>query len=190
MYDSAVYRNHCGEVDIDLSDQFNISFMWNSDGVQLNKSSKFGIWPFFLKILEMSPLDRSKPCNMLMPASWFGPTKANGNSFMDSITGSLEKIYSGIPLYAHDFNQEIEVRGEVICGTCDLPAKALFLNHVNWRGTYGCHTCLIKTEAVGRHRVFAQTENLENQTSEQSQRYTKEAVGRNQSVFAVKGPTS
>lgn len=48
----------------------------------------------------------------------------------------------------------------VICGTCDLPAKCMVCNTVQYNGFYGCCKCktpggTIKTSA--RYGVFLQT---------------------------------
>ena len=47
----------------------------------------------------------------------------------------------------------------VICGTCDLPAKALVLNMMQFNGTCGCGFCeqsgkSLRTENNGNVRVF------------------------------------
>ena len=54
VYDGKLYKarfQHGGF----LSQQFNMSFKVNSDGVAVFNSSKFGVWPLFLSINELPP---------------------------------------------------------------------------------------------------------------------------------------
>ena len=56
IYDGSVYRKKVA--DGFLSDARNISFMWNTDRVQIFKSAKFNIWPFYLVCNELSYAQR------------------------------------------------------------------------------------------------------------------------------------
>lgn len=46
IYDGQIYQELCQPLGL-LSNPNNISFLWNTDGLSLYKSSKFQIWPFF-----------------------------------------------------------------------------------------------------------------------------------------------
>lgn len=54
VYDGKLYTDHFQKGGF-LSQQFNMSFKVNSDGVAVFKSSKFGVWPLFLSINELQP---------------------------------------------------------------------------------------------------------------------------------------
>ena len=52
----------------------------------------------------------------------------------------------------------ITVKGKLLCGTCDLPAKCMVLNMTQFNGKYGCPKCKQGGEVVkvgkGHTRVF------------------------------------
>ena len=54
VYDGKLYKDQFQHGGF-LSQQFNMSFKVNSDGVAVFKSSKFGVWPLFLSINELPP---------------------------------------------------------------------------------------------------------------------------------------
>lgn len=130
---------------MNLEWQLNISFTWNSDGVPLYKSSKFTIWPKYLMINELPPNERKKSCNMLVPGLWFGPKKPDRNIFLQPFLENLERMKNGVELDVTDLGCKSNVKVIPICSTCDLPAKALFLNMKQYNSTWGCHKCKIQT---------------------------------------------
>lgn len=65
---------------------------------------------------------------MLVPGLWFGPKKPNANVFLELLAENLERIENGIELYVANLNCKKNVMVIPICSTCELPAKALFLN--------------------------------------------------------------
>ena len=58
-----------------LSNPDNISFLWNTDGVPLFKSSKVSMWLIFLVINELNPKLRFKSENMIFARMWYGTVK-------------------------------------------------------------------------------------------------------------------
>ena len=54
IYDGAAYIKY----ETFLSNQANISFTLNTDGVALYRSSKVGIWPIWLVVNELPPSER------------------------------------------------------------------------------------------------------------------------------------
>lgn len=57
VYDSKLYKMHSGPGGF-LEDPYNISLLGNTDGVALIRSSGYGVWPVFLVINELPPLQR------------------------------------------------------------------------------------------------------------------------------------
>ena len=70
IYDGYIYKKHFENDDF-LSNIDSISFLWNTDGVPLLKSSKISIWPIFLVINELEPKYRCKSENMLFAGIWY-----------------------------------------------------------------------------------------------------------------------
>ena len=57
VYDGNLYKMFSGPGGF-LASATNISLLGNTDGVALIRSSSYGVWPVFLVINELSPLQR------------------------------------------------------------------------------------------------------------------------------------
>ena len=57
VYDGRLYKDFSGPGGF-LSSDSNISLLGNTDGVSLIRSTGYGVWPVFLVINELSPLQR------------------------------------------------------------------------------------------------------------------------------------
>lgn len=57
VYDGELYKMFSGPGGL-LASATNISLLGNTDGVALIRSSNYGVWPVFLVINELSPLQR------------------------------------------------------------------------------------------------------------------------------------
>lgn len=57
VYDGELYRKHACSGGF-LSDPHHISFLGNTDGVVLIRSNGYGVWPVYLVINEIPPLQR------------------------------------------------------------------------------------------------------------------------------------
>lgn len=90
-------------------------------------------------------------------------------------------------------NHEIRrIKGIVIGGTCDLPAKALILNMKQFNGEYRCQKCTIKTEQAegSTARIYPFRINLPLRTQEQTDRFAQEAHESGEAIYGVKGPSA
>lgn len=191
IYDGAVYqeRSQPGHF---LSNGNNISFTWNTDGVSLFKSSKFEIWPFYLSINELPYSKRTKKENLILAGLWFGPKKPLPSLFLNSICHELDQLKNGVEFDLPGDNRSRHVKAAVICGTCDLPAKAAFLNMKQFNGEYPCTKCRIRSEPLepgSLNRIYPFQENLELRNTRQTTNYAYEAEIINDAVFGVKGKT-
>ena len=143
IYDGSEYRKHCSPGILDF--QHNMSLLWNTDGVPVFKSSKFSIWPLYFVINELPFSERTKRENMLFAGLWFGDTKSFMLTFLQPFHSSLKKLET-----VREGNETTEVLSKVIllAGTCDLPAKCLVCNSVQYNGSYGCFKCKQKGKSV------------------------------------------
>ncbi|CAD6208822.1 GSCOCG00003629001-RA-CDS, partial [Cotesia congregata] len=189
IWDGNVYKS-LSENNGFLSSRNNISFTWNTDGISLYKSSKFSIWPFFLTINELPFHLRSQLKNLLVAGFWFGPKKPEANLFMNSFRHNLERIYNGIFVSIPGHQNPVKIRGMIICGTCDLPAKAGFLNMKGHRGIYGCCKCKIKSEKLGNFRIFPYSNALPLRSSAITTQEGQRAFLSGKPIDGVKGPTT
>ena len=82
VYDGKLYRAHMQPGKF-LTNPCNVSFQWNTDGVPLFHSSKYGMWPLYLKINELPPMKRNCLSNKILAAIWFGNSKPAVNTFLN-----------------------------------------------------------------------------------------------------------
>ena len=140
VYDGKLYQAHMQPGKF-LTHPCNVSFEWNTNGVPLFHSSKYGMWPLYLKINELPPMKRNCLSNKILAAIWLGNSKPAVNTFFKLIYDTLHKLFNeGITVNSPD------VAGPLRCcimlsGTCDLPAKAVAMNIVGHNGFYGCPKC-------------------------------------------------
>lgn len=57
VYDGELYKKHSCPGGF-LSNQHNISFLGNTDGVALIRSNGYGVWPVYLVVNEIPPSER------------------------------------------------------------------------------------------------------------------------------------
>ncbi|KAE8741326.1 hypothetical protein FOCC_FOCC013147 [Frankliniella occidentalis] len=167
--------------------------MWNTDGFSIFKSSLFSVWPFYLAINELPPTLRLKKENMLLGGLWFGTGKFDPNLFLKPIYDELIKLRAGFDVSVSSCTDLIKLHVGLLCGTCDIPAKASFLYHTAHNGLYGCLKCLtrgLKSAASGNVFVFPFEEQLVLRSEELCRMQIAETEHSNgKFVFGVRGPS-
>ena len=136
IYEGEVYTELSQDGGI-LADHRNISFTWYTDGISIYRSSKFSIWPLYLIINELPFDERTKKESIILAAMWFGEDKPIPKLLLEPLVPSIMELRQGIDLYIPNTDIPVHVKGIIICGTCDLPAKALFLNMNQYNGRHG-----------------------------------------------------
>ena len=194
IYDGTVYKelSQPGEI---LSDPRNISLSWYADGVSIFKSSKSELWPFYLTINELPYNDRAKVSNALLTGIWFGKVKPQPGIFLEPLRADVTRLHQGVNLsWGINPVHDITVKATVMCGTADIPAKALFLDFKGHNGTYGCAKCKIQSVNIRRGlNIYPYRGNLEARTEEETTEHAREALelpamgGSPADVFGVKG---
>ena len=76
IYDGKLYKKLSGKLGL-LSCPDNVSFLMNTDGVPVFKSSKVSIWPLYLVINELNYSKCMAYDNMIFAGLWFGEKKAS-----------------------------------------------------------------------------------------------------------------
>jgi hypothetical protein len=138
IIDGSAYRKilheSCGK------NEYILTAVLNTDGVNLYSSSKVELWPIFLAVNELNPRARFSRQNLLLVAIWQGKGKPPFKSYFKSVGSQLNSLYKeGIHLQIDGEN--IKVRLKIICGVFDLPAKAEVLNMMYFNGQFACITC-------------------------------------------------
>ena len=119
-------------------------------------------------------------------------------TFLQPFNESISQLYSkGIELFSPDVNQTVLCHAMLLCGTCDLPAKAMVYNMTQFNGNYGCSHCLQSGKQLtvsSRGKVHIYPYMLDDpsgpsRTSDQLLRYNQEAIDQKKPMFGVKGPS-
>ena len=104
---------------------------------------------------------RVKKQNNILVGIWIGVKKSEPNLFLNCFRESMKKLYKGIDVYIVNLKSYIKVRGLIICGTCDLQAKGLFMNMKLYNGYYGCQKCKIRGEIINIVQTYPYQAHLE-----------------------------
>ncbi|XP_034255450.1 uncharacterized protein LOC117653711 isoform X2 [Thrips palmi] len=156
---------------------FTITLMWNTDGMQVFTSNTFSLWPFYLVINELPPKKRFLSENLLIGGIWGSVVKPHPNVFLLPIYKELKALERGIDVKFHSDNNLTKVVVKCICGTCDSPAKATFLNMKSHSGFYSCPVCLTRgLKPKDAPVVFPYEENVQLRNMPQYQEHVKWAV--------------
>lgn len=133
---------------------------------------------------------------MLLAGVWFGPDKP----FMLTFLKPFHTIFHHLETVGVDIlipnGEEITVLAILVCGTCDLPARCLVCNSVQFNGFYGCLRCRqagksLKTRKGGHVHVYPFNEEDPSgsvRTKMGIMRDAKQAVQQKSSVNGIKGP--
>jgi len=157
VYDGRIYKRLVKDGILQSGNNF--SFIFNTDGVPIFKSSQVSIWPIYLIINELPYKKRMATENMLFSGLWFGETKSSMWTFLKPFYKSFIDLEQGVTF-------QIKNKGSVTCkavlpgGTCDLPARCMICNAMQFNGVSSCWKCLqtgqtAKVSQRGHTRVFA-----------------------------------
>lgn len=149
IYDGRLYKN------VNFNCENRLTFLWNTDGFSLFKSSSFEIWPFFLSVNELPPFMRFKNEFIVMGGLWFGHGKPDPNLFLKPLLDEIKVLMKGCLFEVFGFVEPILFKAGILGGTCDSPAKSTFLRLKNFNGLYGCPKCLTRGEkSIESGKVF------------------------------------
>lgn len=156
IYDGILHKQHVAEFN-PLSDIFNITFMWYTDGAPVFKSRTYSVWPFYFIINELPYKKRISKENIIVAGLWFGPSDPAVNSFLKPIYYQMVEFHTGVNFRIPGSDQLQLVKASLICGTCDALARSDFLCHNRFNGNYGCSRCLSKGYTIREDGVFGNT---------------------------------
>lgn len=189
IYDGEIYKEHVRMGF--LNNPHNISFMWYTDGICVfNFSNKFSIWPFYLVINELSYKNRVKKQNIILAGIWFGKRKPKVNTFLTPFHSEMSKFYRDGYMMEVPDRPPILVKGVLLCGTCDLPAKCAFLRLKQYNGFWGCNRCLDKGqqfEEGSNVHVYPYSEDIQPRINADIEEHARIAIAAGSSCYGVKG---
>lgn len=197
IYDGNLYKHYMSTNGI-LANINNISLTWNVDGLPIFSSSKFSIWPCYFIVNELPYRIRLLKENCIIGGLWFGEEKPNMHVFLKPIvTELLELEKVGIEVMPPLSPAPFIAKVILLAGTCDLPAKCLMLNTIQFNGKFGCNKCLqsglsFTTSARGHVHIYPYCNEDPTgplRSSTQHQLDVSEAKRTNTVVNGVKGPS-
>ena len=172
-----------------------VTFTWNTDGVPLFKSSKTSMWPLYLGINELPYELRRQPDNLLLIGLWIGPKKPEMMTFLDPFIESFKTLEKGIHVTLNDSGEACTLRGFLISGTADLPAKCVVHNMTQFNGKYSCPACKQpgETATAGKGVSHIYPFNFEGPTEPrrshaESIEFSETASQTSKPIFGIKGP--
>ena len=156
IYDGLLYKKLASEGILSSPD--NLSFLMNTDGVPVFKSSKVSIWPLYLIINELPYHKRMANENMIFAGLWFGEKKPAMWTFLKPHTHSFAFLEKGVEMESPE-RGKFQCKGILLSCTCDLPARCLLCNSMQYNGEHGCWKCLqpgqtVRTGVRGHSRAF------------------------------------
>ena len=159
IYDGLLYKKLMLPNGI-LNSQNNISLTWNIDGLPVFSSSKFSLWPCYFVVNELPYQLRLLKENMIIGGLWFGEEKPNMHVFLKPIIAELATLErDGIEVQSPSIPHPFVSKVILLAGTCDLPAKCMILNTIQFNGMFGCIKCIqpgfsFSTSAHGTVHVY------------------------------------
>ena len=101
------------------------------------------LWPVLMFTTSLPPTNRMNAEKIMVGALWLGPCKPPMQILMPPVLSKIEKRQTtGIQFQASEGIKTL--KGKLLVGVFDQPAKAMVLNVVQFNGYYGCPYCLDK----------------------------------------------
>ena len=145
VYDGLLYQELYNKGFLKNPD--NLSFAMNTDGVAIFKSSKVSMWPVYLLVNELPLKQRKARENTLFYGLWLSAKKPMMWSFLQPLYYDLKALETGVEMKDHN-NITFTCQATLLTCTCDLPAKAMVCNSIQFNGAYGCWHCLQRGETA------------------------------------------
>lgn len=142
VYDGTEYKQ------IERS-RFDLSMLWNCDGLPIFKSSTFQLWPIQCIILELPPRLRNK--FSIISGLWFGYKKPIMDVFFKPFVESCCNLFNIGFHWIHPVtNTNIVSRVFTLVSSCDAVARCSIQNMVQFNSFFGCGLCEQKAETVAK----------------------------------------
>lgn len=197
IYDGVKYKHYMKKGKF-LANKGNISFTWNTDGMPIFKSSKYSIWPLYLAINELPVNKRWCNNNVILAGLWCSSQKPNMLTFLRPFKESISLLYTeGIEIFSPDIPGNFLCHAMLLCGTCDLPAKAIVYNMTQFNGQFGCTHCLQSGRqlsvgpraSVHIYPFVASNPTGPARTAAQLDKFSRQATEKGETINGIKGPS-
>lgn len=119
----------------------NLAFSLSSDGIAIFKSTNISVWLVYLMLLNLPPSITINAENIMLCGLWVGPSKPPMYKLLEPIMENLKQL-STEGLIVRSPNDMSHIKGKLVLGIFDLPAKASVLAMKQFNGACGCSVCL------------------------------------------------
>ena len=131
VYDGGIYKDLFTKGFLDKPS--NLSFVFNTDGVPIFKSSNVSMWPVYLLTNELPIADRKLRENVLFYSVWISSKKPIMWSFLKPLYNDIAQLEKGVQLDDHKGTTFI-CQATLLTCTCDLPARCLVSYSMQFNG--------------------------------------------------------
>ena len=185
MFSGDIYKAHKDF----LSNSYNLSFTFNTDGVPVFASSSYSIWPLYLQINEIQATRRAN--FTILQGLWFGNEKPQMCSFLRPFVDEMQSLYHNGVLWKGKDGEEHVSKCVCILSIADSPARASLQGIKQFNGEYGCTFCLHQGKRVIKGNGFVNTYPLtyplpRQRTHNQMLQDGEQAVQRSEPINGVK----
>ncbi|XP_071493037.1 uncharacterized protein [Diadema antillarum] len=146
IFDGEIYKRMRADGEI-LGNDCNFSYMFNSDGMPVFKSSKYSLWPIYIMINELPPKLRFD--NLILAGVWFGKVEPKMEVFLEKFTTEANKL-SEDGVYWKRGDELIHSKLFGLCCCADAPARSAMQNSIRFNGYSGCGLCYHPGKLVDR----------------------------------------
>ena len=133
VYDGELFGN-LFYINGPLSKPENISFVLNTDGAPVFKSSNDSIWSLMMTINELDFKPRMKSENMLLAGLWVGTFKPAMCTFLKPLVQTMKEFAKWVECKSPE-KGAFTCQAFLVSATADLPARALLCNSVQYNGS-------------------------------------------------------
>lgn len=131
----------CKNIDSANPNTTNLTFVMNTDGARIFKSTTMSLWPVLLYQNFLPPSIRFIPNNILVVALYSGEHKPNMSDFLFPFIKELRQLQESGIIIESVAKDEIFKPFISNCA-CDLPAKAQVQQIMQYNGRSSCGYCL------------------------------------------------
>lgn len=123
------------------------------------------MWPVYLLINELPISARKTRSNVLFYGIWVGRSKPEMSNFLEPLYREMRVLEEGYEFCDYTGNN-FNCKCVLLTCTCDLPARAMVYNSVQYNGYYGCWHCMqpgerFRFEGGGSSHIFPYDPNVQ-----------------------------
>ncbi|CAM2727607.1 unnamed protein product [Rotaria socialis] len=168
--------------------QRNITIILHSDGAPAVGVNNKSLWPVQAIIAEIPIPVRDMKSAVMLFGVWLAAKKPPRNPLLIPIITQLEVLMRSPIVLKQKDGSRLSYNVRIQQAIFDLPARAHFLNIVQYNGYYGCGDCCIEGVAIGRQVYFPFSKKTEKLKDHQF--YLRNAkINDGRFIQGIKGPT-